>query len=81
MKEAAPILVLLFLFSAGCWVLVFKRSTRQKMQKGAWRFYGLERQDQKETYDAVYLAGALILALVFTILFFAALVSLVVRRS
>ena len=81
MKEAAPVLFLLLLFSAGCWFLVFKKSARHKVQKGAWRFYGLERQEQKDTYDAVYLAGMLVLALVFSILFFVALVASIVKVS
>lgn len=80
MRETAPILFLLLLFSAGCWLLVFKRSARQKVQKGAWRFYRLERQEEKETYDAIYLAGMLVLALVFTILFLVALVASIVKR-
>jgi ABC-type phosphate transport system permease subunit len=81
MKEVAPILFLLFLFSAGSWLLVFKKSARHKVQKGAWRLYGLERQEQKETYDAAYLAGMLVLALVFTVLFFVALVASIVKVS
>ena len=81
MKEAAPILILLLLSSASCWLLVFKKSARQKVQKGAWRVYGLERQEQKETYDAAYLAGVLVLALVFSILFLVALVTAIMRAS
>jgi ABC-type phosphate transport system permease subunit len=81
MKEAAPILFLLLLFSAGCWLLVLKKSARHKVQKGGWRLYGLERQEQKETYDAAYLAGVLVLALVFSILFFAALIAWIVKLS
>jgi len=80
MKEAAPILFLLLLFSVGCWVLVFKKSARHKLQKGAWRFYRLERQDQKEAYDAMYLAGVLVLAMVFSILFFVAVVAAVLEH-
>jgi hypothetical protein len=79
MKEAAPILFVLLLFSACCWLLVFKKSARQKVQKGASRVYGLERQEQKETYDAAYLAGVLALALVFSILFFVALVASIAK--
>ena len=80
MTETAPILILLLLFSAGCWVLVFKQSVRHKFQKGAWWFYKLERQEQRETHDAMYLAFMLVLALVFSILFFVALAAAVLRH-
>ena len=79
MKEAAPILFLLLLFSGVCWYLVWNKSARHNIQRGAWRLYRLEKQEQKEAYDAMYLAGALIAALVFTIAFFAALVAAIVR--
>ncbi len=81
MGEIAPILFLLLLFSAACWLLVFKRSACDKVQKGAYRLYRLESQDQKDSYDAMYLAGALVAALVSTIFFFVALVASIVNRS
>ncbi len=80
MSEIVPILVLLFLFSAGCWLLVFRRSARDKVQKGAWRLYRLDRQEQKDAYDAMYFAGVLVLALVFTIFFFVALIASIVNQ-
>ncbi|MDX6575128.1 MAG: hypothetical protein QOE96_1081 [Blastocatellia bacterium] len=80
MSEAAPILVLLLLFSVACWWLVFKRSARDKFQKSAYRLYRLEKQEQKDAYDAMYLAGALVMALVFTIFFFVALIASIVNR-
>ena len=80
MSEIAPILFLLFLFSAVCWLLVFKRSARDKVQKAVWRLYRLERQEQKDANDAMYFAGVLVLALVFTIFFFVALVASLVNR-
>ena len=46
MNSSNPFLLLLF--SAGCWFLVLNKSARQKVQKVAWRVYGLERQEQKE---------------------------------
>jgi ABC-type phosphate transport system permease subunit len=79
-SEIAPILVLLFLASAFCWWLVLKRAARDKLLKGAWRLYRLEKQEQKDAYDAMYLAGALVMALVFTIFFFAALIASIVNR-
>ena len=80
MTEIAPILVLLLLASAFCWWLVFKRAAREKILKGVWRFYRLEKQDEKDAYDAMYLAGALVMALVFTICFFAALAASIANR-
>jgi hypothetical protein len=62
MTEKVLILLLLLLFSAGCWVLVLKKSVRYKFQQGAWRFYRLERQEQREAHDAMYLAGMLVAA-------------------
>jgi hypothetical protein len=79
--QIAPILVLLLLFSAFCWWLVFKRAARDKLLKGAWRLYRLEKQEQKDAFDAMYLAGALIMALVFTIFFFVALVASIMNRQ
>jgi uncharacterized membrane protein YidH (DUF202 family) len=74
MIEKVLFLFLLLVLSAGCWVLVFKKSVRYKFQRGAWRFYRVQRQEQKDMHDAMYLAGVLILALVLTVFFFAALV-------
>jgi uncharacterized membrane protein YidH (DUF202 family) len=80
MTEKLLILLLLLLFSVGCWVLVIKKSVRYKFQKGAWRFYRLNRQEQRETHDAMYLAGVLVMALVFSVFFFVALVAAVLRQ-
>jgi ABC-type phosphate transport system permease subunit len=80
MSEIAPILVLLLLVSVFSWWLVFKRSARDKVARGAYRLYRLEKQEQKDAYDAIYLAGALVMALVFTIFFFGALIASIVNR-
>ncbi|MEP6706317.1 MAG: hypothetical protein ABJC05_02290 [Pyrinomonadaceae bacterium] len=71
MDAIAPILFLLLL-SVVCWVLVFKKSAREKMEKGAWRLYRLKSLEQKGGYDAMYLAGVLVMALAFTVAFFSA---------
>jgi hypothetical protein len=79
MTEKVLILLALLLVSVGCWVLVLKKSVRYKFQKGAWRFYGLNRQEQRETHDAMYLACVLVMALVFSVFFFVALAAAVLR--
>jgi hypothetical protein len=76
-SEIAPILVLSLLVTAFSWWLVFKRSARDKLTKGLYR---LEKPEQKDAYDAMWLAGALVMALVFTIVFFGALVASFVNR-
>jgi hypothetical protein len=80
MTEKVLILLALLLVSVGCWVLVLKKSVRYKFQKGEWRFYRLNRQEQRETHDAMYLAGVLVMALVFSVFFFVALVAAVLRQ-
>ena len=72
---------MLLLLSAVCWFLVFNKSARYKVQRGAWRLYRLESQEQREAYDALQFAGVLVGALVFTIIFFASLVAAITGRS
>ena len=81
MRETIITLFLLLLISIVCWFLVFNKSARYKVQRGAWRLYGLESQEQREVYDALYSAGLLVGALVFTIIFFASLVAAIAGRS
>ena len=79
MKETVPILFLLLLFSAVCWFLVLNKSARLKSQRGAWRLYRLEKQEQKEAYDAMLFACVLVAALFFTIAFFVVFIAAIVR--
>ena len=80
MGEIIITLFLLLLMSAVCWFMVFNKSARQKIGRGGWRLYQLETKEQREAYDAIYFAGALVGALVFTIIFFAALVAAIAGR-
>jgi ABC-type phosphate transport system permease subunit len=76
MSEMAPILVFFAVSSGLCWLLVFKHSARDKFQRPAWQMYRLAKEDQRDAFDAMYLAGILVGALVFTICFFALVLSI-----
>lgn len=79
MAEIVLLLAISFLLSAASWILVFKKSARQKLQRGAWRFYGLKREDQREAYDALYLVVLLLWAVISSVFFFLTLVRAVTR--
>ncbi len=76
MRETMSALFLLLLMSAVCWFLVFNKSGRYK----AGMLYKVDQsqKERKEMYDAAYLAGALVLALVFTTFFFFILIAAIV---
>ena len=73
-SEIALTLLFFLLISVFCWVLVFKKSLRERLEKGAWRFYRINSEGEKEAYDAMYLAGALVMAVTFTVAFLFGLV-------
>jgi hypothetical protein len=79
-KMAEEVIDILFLLglSAVFWLLVFSKSARYKLQKGAWLDNRQVNQEQSETNDAIALAGALVLALFFTILSFVAVIGAIV---
>lgn len=80
MKEIIPTLFLLLLMTAACWFLAFSTAFRKKVQRPAWRLHKLN-EEQKEMYDALYLAGFLVVAIAFTILLVLACVLAIIRSS
>jgi len=63
--------IVAFLFLSGmstfCWFMVFRPSTRRKFNQGAFRFWRLSKED-REAWDAMYLAGYLVGAMIFSIM-------------
>ena len=63
--------VMTFLFFAGvstfCWVMVFRSSTRRKFNEPGYDFWRLTKQG-REDWDAMYRAGYLIVAMVFSLI-------------
>ena len=63
--------VITFLFLAGvstfCWVMVFRSSARRKSNEPAYDFWRLSKQG-REDWDAMSLAGYLIVAMVFSLI-------------
>ena len=63
--------IVAFLFLAGlsmfCWLMVFRPSTRRKFNQGAYRFWRLDKEG-REAWDAMYLAGYLVGAMIFSIM-------------
>jgi hypothetical protein len=80
MQEKLPILFLLLVMAAACWVVVISKSFRKKIQRPGWKLYKLN-QEQKEMYDGIYLAGALIGAIAFTVFLLVAFVLAISRSS
>jgi hypothetical protein len=78
--------VITFLFFAGistfCWVMVFRVSARRKSNEPAYDLWRLSKQG-REDWDAMSLAGYLIVAMVFsviTLVFIAVGISHLARR-
>lgn len=66
-------LAVLFVVSVVSWIFVFNRSVRLRHSRTAADFFRMNRE-QKEMFDSLNLAAALILALTFTVLFLCFLV-------
>ncbi len=66
----------LFLLSAGCWLFVFSKSARRKLPKGPWKLVE-DKQEQDELDDGMALVGALIVAMVFTLVFLVGLIAFI----
>jgi hypothetical protein len=72
-----------FFLAALCglfWALVFNKSLRTKFERGALEFHRVEKQEDKDSYDALMLAGAIIGALVFTTVLVSLLIFVIVRE-
>jgi hypothetical protein len=67
MGETAVALFRVLAITTVCGFLVFSKRARNALQKPAWRMYKLNNEN-RQIWDAIYLAGVLVLALVFTIL-------------
>jgi hypothetical protein len=65
---AENIIALLFFagISTFCWVMVFRSSARRKSNEAAYYFWRLTKQG-REDWDAMSLAGYLIVAMVFSL--------------
>ena len=78
MGEMIPVLVLFSLMSLGSWLLVFRKDFRRKFLRSRPKFRA-SNPEQQEMNDAALLAGALVGAIAFTIMFAAGLIATIVR--
>jgi choline-glycine betaine transporter len=76
--------IITFLFLAGvstfCWVMVFRSSARRKSNEPAYDFWRMTKQG-REDWDAISLAGYLIIGMVFSLITLVFLVVGIVRLA
>jgi cbb3-type cytochrome oxidase subunit 3 len=71
-------LVIMLLFSAGCWYFVLSKRFREEHSKAVRSFYRSSRD--QDMFEATEFAGALVGAIFFTIFFIAFLIMQIVER-
>jgi hypothetical protein len=75
-----PVLLIPAAISILCWWTVFSKSARQKIDRPAYRFWRLERDEQKEMYDGLSLALLVLAGIIFSLVTIGGLIAIIVKQ-